>query len=82
MLLYHLKEVCNGTLLLMFAVIVCAVLAVAWRYFEREPREAGLTAEQANSIALRYEARPLSGDAALVMIVAAAIVFAVIAPFV
>jgi exosortase A len=62
-----------------FAVIVGAVLATAWRFFEREPHEAGLTAEQAEAIAARYEGRPLSADAALWIIVAAAIGFAVVA---
>ena len=62
-----------------FAVIVGAVLAAGWRYFEREPHEAGLTAEQADAIALRYDRRPLLAQAALALIVAAAIAFAVVA---
>lgn len=62
-----------------FAVIVTAVLAVAWRYFEREPHEAGLAAERADAIVLRYGGRPLSGESALALIVVAAIGFAVVA---
>lgn len=62
-----------------FAVIVGAVLVVAWRYFEREPQEAGLTAEQTDAIARRYDGRPLSGDATLALIVGIAIGFAVLA---
>ncbi len=62
-----------------FAVIVGAVLATAWRFFEREPHEAGLTTQQAAGIAARYDGQPLSADAALAFVVAAAIGFAVVA---
>jgi phosphatidylserine synthase len=41
MLLYHLKEVCNGTLLLMFAVIVCAGYAyyVNFKRLDDDPKK-------------------------------------------
>ena len=61
-----------------FAVVVAAVLGVAWRYFEREPHEAGLTAAQAGAIAGRAAPRAIAPDWALAAIVGGAITFAAI----
>jgi len=61
-----------------FAVVVAAVLGVAWRYFEREPHEAGLTAAQADAIAGRAAPRAIAPDWALAAIVGGAITFAAI----
>jgi exosortase A len=62
-----------------FAVVVGAVLSLAWRFFEREPHEAGLTAEEVDAIARRFEGRPIAADAALAAIVVASIGFALAA---
>lgn len=63
-----------------FAVIIAVTLAAAWRFFEREPEQAGLTAQEADTIARKFAELPLEANAALAAIVAAAIAFAVTAP--
>lgn len=66
-----------------FAVVIALVLGTAWRFFEREPAEAGLTADQAAAHPLaRLEARAIAPDAALVAIAGAAIAFAALAALV
>lgn len=63
-----------------FAVVIAAVLAVAWRFFEREPGEAGLTAEEAAAHPLgRREGFPMAADAALALLLALTIGFAALA---
>ena len=61
-----------------FAVVIGVVLAAAWRFFERDPSEVGLTAGEAEAIAHRIGGRTMSADAAVTAIVAAAIGFAVL----
>ena len=66
-----------------FAVVIAAVLAAAWRYLEREPGEAGLTAAQATAIPLpRLERLTVAPDVALASIVGAALLFAALATLV
>ena len=59
-----------------FAVIITLLLAAAWRFAEQEPSEAGLSAEQADAIASRFDAHPIPPDLALASIAAMAIGFA------
>jgi exosortase/archaeosortase family protein len=59
-----------------FAVVIAAVLGAAWRYFEREPAEAGLSAAEADAIASRIAPRAIAPDWAMAGIVGAAIAFA------
>ena len=59
-----------------FAVVIAAVLGVAWRYFEREPADAGLSAGEADAIASRIAPRAIAPDWAMAGIVGAAIAFA------
>jgi exosortase A len=61
-----------------FAVIVAAVLAAGWRFFEREPREAGLTAGEAMALVQTQPGRTVPPDAALCAIGSGAIGFAVL----
>lgn len=64
-----------------FAVVVAAVLGVAWRFFEREPADAGLTAAEAAAHPLaRFELLAMPANAALALVIAAAFAFAVLAP--
>lgn len=63
-----------------FAVVVAGVLGVAWRFFEREPGDAGLTAAEAAAHPLaRFERLGMPANLALAL-VAAALAFAVLAP--
>ncbi len=62
-----------------FAVVIATVLGVSWRFFERDPSDAGLTAKTADAIARRINDRGLAPDLALTVIVIAAIGFAVLA---
>lgn len=63
-----------------FAVVIALVLGVAWRFFEREPADAGLTAAEAAAHPLvRLERHAIAPEAALLAIVGLAIGFAVIA---
>lgn len=62
-----------------FAVVIVGVLAIAWRFFEREPAEAGLTAREADSIARRLNAGTIATGPALALIVATAFGFAALA---
>ena len=59
-----------------FALVIAVVLGVAWRFFEREPHEAGLTASEAGALAVRAAPRSVAPDWALAAIVGAAIAFA------
>ena len=59
-----------------FAVVIAAVLGVAWRYFEREPAEAGLSAREADTIASRIAPRAIAPEWAMAAIAGAAIAFA------
>jgi len=66
-----------------FAVVIALVLGTAWRFFEREPGEAGLTAREAAAHPLaRLEHHAIAPDAALALIAAAAILFAALAALV
>lgn len=60
-----------------FAVVIAAVLAAAWRFFEREPADAGLTADEADVVAQRIGGATMAPGFALGLIVSAAIGFAV-----
>ena len=62
-----------------FAVIIAGVLAAAWSFFEREPADAGLSAGEADAIARRFADHAATPNAALALIVMAAIGFAVLA---
>jgi len=63
-----------------FAVVVTAVLGIAWRFFEREPADAGLTAAEAGAHPLaRFESLGMSSDVALALIVSAVLAFAALA---
>jgi exosortase A len=59
-----------------FAVVIVGVLAIAWRFFEREPAEAGLTAREADRIARRLDTARIAPGLAFALIVAAAFGFA------
>jgi exosortase A len=61
-----------------FAVVIALVLAAAWRFFEREPAEAGLTASKAEAFAATMGGRSLTASHAFVAIAALAFVFAVL----
>jgi exosortase A len=61
-----------------FAVVIALVLAGAWRFFEREPGEAGLTAIEADALASRIGGRAIAPDHALLAIGALAFAFAVL----
>lgn len=62
-----------------FAVIIALVLTAAWRFFEREPAEAGLSAAEADALASRMGGIEIAGDFALALIAGAAFAFAVVA---
>jgi exosortase A len=63
---------------LFFAVVIALVLAVAWRFFERDPGEAGFTADEAGALAAAIGGRDVAAAHALIAIAALAIVFAVV----
>ncbi len=64
---------------LFFAVVIAIVLGAAWRFLEREPAEAGLTAGQAAAHPLaRLERHGIAPDAALAAVAGSAIAFAVL----
>lgn len=66
-----------------FALVVAAVLGIAWRFLEREPGEAGLTAEEAAAHPLaRLERFALPPQIALLAIALLALAFAAIAALV
>lgn len=64
-----------------FGIVIALVLGVAWRWFERDPEDAGFTAEEVAEmpIVARYEARTLSSNLILTAVLLAASVFAVLA---
>jgi exosortase len=63
-----------------FAVVIAAVLAFGWRFFEREPAEAGLTADQVAGLAVtRFEQLRIAPDAALAALATLTIAFAALA---
>ncbi|MFW2350335.1 exosortase A [Qipengyuania sp.] len=64
-----------------FGVVIALVLGVAWRWFEREPEEAGWSADEAGAMPLvrRLEGRSISPALAFGAVLAAALVFAVLA---
>jgi exosortase A len=62
-----------------FAVVIALVLAGAWKFFERDPAEAGLSAEQSAIVAGALGDRSIASDAALTLILAMAVGFAVLA---
>ncbi|WP_246034392.1 exosortase A [Qipengyuania marisflavi] len=64
-----------------FAIIIALVLGAAWRWFEREPEDAGWSvAEIADMPAVaRWEGKPAAALPVLVAILAAAAAFAVLA---
>ena len=60
-----------------FAVVIAAVLGIAWRHFDREPCEAGLSAAEAAEHPLaHFEQHAVAPQFALLTILAGAIVFA------
>ena len=64
-----------------FALVVAAVLGVAWRFFEREPVDAGLTAAEAGCHPLiRFEGAGMSANAGLALVIVVAMIFAALAP--
>ncbi|MFA9201834.1 MAG: exosortase A [Cypionkella sp.] len=66
-----------------FACVIALVLGAAWRWFEREPAEAGLSAEEAGRHPLAHLERfSTSPDVALAAIAAVAIGFAALAALV
>jgi exosortase A len=65
---------------LFFAVVIAAVLALGWRFFEREPAEAGLTADQVARLGVtRFERLRIAPDAALAALATLTIGFAALA---
>lgn len=63
-----------------FALVITLVLGVAWRQFDRDPVEAGLTAEEAAAHPLaRFERLAIAPHGALAAIAGLAIGFAVLA---
>lgn len=63
-----------------FAVVIAAVLGIAWRFFEREPGEAGLTADEAAAHPLaRFERYSLAPPLALLAVAGIALTFAALA---
>jgi exosortase/archaeosortase family protein len=65
-----------------FAIVVTTVLAIAWRFFQREPVEAGLTAEEADARALDFGEQALDPTIAMIAIIVGAIVFAALSQLV
>jgi exosortase A len=66
-----------------FAIVTAAVLGLAWRHFDREPAEAGLTAAGAAAHPLaRFERRSMPAPLAMLTIAALAIAFAAAASLV
>ncbi len=64
-----------------FAVVVAAVLGVAWRFFEREPADAGLTAAEVAAHPLAgFKRLAMPANIALGLMIVAALVFAALAP--
>lgn len=63
-----------------FGVVIALVLGFAWRWFEREPEEAGWSAEEVAAMPLvrRLEGRSISPALAFGAVLAAALVFAVL----
>lgn len=59
-----------------FAIVIAIVLGVAWRFFEREPGEAGLTAVEADALARSVGGRSITSGLALFVIGGMAIAFA------
>lgn len=66
-----------------FAVVIALVLGAAWRFFEREPAEAGLTAGEAGEHPLaKLDRHAIPPDRALFWIAGAAMLFAALAALV
>lgn len=66
-----------------FAIIIVAVLGVAWRFFDREPEDAGLTADELSQLSLGGADRfAIDGRTATIGAIALAIGFAVVASLV
>lgn len=62
-----------------FAVVITAVLAVAWHWFERDPADAGYSAADLEGLpAVRLERHSLSGRLGLLAIAGSIILFAVL----
>ncbi|WP_372519962.1 exosortase A [Qipengyuania mesophila] len=64
-----------------FGVVIALVLGVAWRWFEREPEEAGWSADEVDAMPLvhRFEGWRARPALAFSAVLAAALVFAVLA---
>lgn len=63
-----------------FAVVIAAVLGIAWRFFEREPGDAGLTADEAAAHPfVRFERHSLAPPLALLTVAGIALGFAALA---
>lgn len=63
---------------LFFAVVIALVLGISWRFLERDPGEAGLTAAEAEALAAKIGGPTIGGIHALGAIAALAFVFAVL----
>lgn len=62
-----------------FAIVIAVVLSVAWRWFERDPADAGFAAADLDRIAaVRFERQGIPGQLALMAIALSVIVFAVL----
>lgn len=64
---------------LFFAIVIALVLAVAWRFFDRDPADAGLSAAGADEIASRLPKGALDSGLALGSIAVTTATFAVLA---
>ena len=63
-----------------FAVVIAAVLGIAWRFFEREPGDAGLTADEAAAHPIvRFERCSIAPPLALLAVAGIALGFAALA---
>lgn len=63
-----------------FAIVIALVLGVAWRWFERDPEEAGWTSEEVAAMPLvhRHEGTPANPLLVLGAVLVAALAFAVL----
>lgn len=62
-----------------FALVIALVLGVGWRFIDRDPADAGLSATEADAIAQRFPAGVIAPDLALVLVCVIAAAFAVLA---
>ena len=62
-----------------FGIVIALVLGIAWRWFERVPEDAGLTANEvmAMPMVLRWEGKPLGRGLIVGIVLVVAVLFAV-----